>query len=271
METRAAAGAASCGAGGCREAKEALTDGELPVGLATKALPAVALLHEIAAGDATAPSEPDERATVLAVDAGRAGKGGAFGQNVSAPALAALHREASRSAAVWSGRGQLGLVQVDVPGPPRGGSGHVDAALCEEQLAAGKAFSGTRQVYASLGKDPAKDFPVPRVVPTWPCLEASHASLDAQARESGLPSARREQLAHVRSELVPDLLDDLGLEELDGVAYAVLPPEETGSISLKEGSGADGGVGVKLEVDEELQPGASHVVAGGFSGDPGEV
>ena len=105
METRAAAGAARCGAGGCREAKEALTDGELPVGLATKALPAVALLHEIAAGDATAPSEPDERATVLAVDAGRAGKGGAFGQDVSAPALAALHREASRSAAVWSGRG----------------------------------------------------------------------------------------------------------------------------------------------------------------------
>ena len=99
MEAGTATGAARCGAGGCREAKEALTDGELPVGLATKALRAVALLHEVAAGDTAASAKPDKGATVLAVDAGRAGKGWAFSQNVSASALAALHRETGRCGA----------------------------------------------------------------------------------------------------------------------------------------------------------------------------
>ena len=76
METRAAAGATRCGAGGCREAEEALTDGELPVGLAAKALLAVALLHAVVAGDTAASAKPDKGATVLAVDAGRAGRDG---------------------------------------------------------------------------------------------------------------------------------------------------------------------------------------------------
>ena len=42
--------------------------------------------------------------------------------------------------------------------------------------------------------------------------------------------ARREKLAHVSCEEVAQLQEDLGLEELDGAADAILPPEEAGAI-----------------------------------------
>ena len=161
--------------------EEALPNGELPVGLATKALPTVALLHEVAAGDASASPEPDESAAMLAVDARRACEGGALRQDVGASTLAALHGETRCSAPVHGDRDQLGLVQVGVPGPPSGGPRHVDAANREKHLTASEALPGSRQVNASLGKDPAQDFSVPRIIPTWPSLEACHAGSDSHA------------------------------------------------------------------------------------------
>ena len=85
-----AASTAGAGTVGRCWTEEALPDGELPVGLATKALPTVTLLHEVAAGDASASPEPDESAAMLAVNARRACEGGALRQDVGASALAAL-------------------------------------------------------------------------------------------------------------------------------------------------------------------------------------
>ena len=123
-----AASIAGAGTVGRSRAEEALPDGKLPVGLATKALPTVTLLHEVAACDASASPEPNESAAVLAVDARRACEGGALRQDVGTSTLAALHGEARGRAPVHGDRDQLGLFQVGVPGPPNGRPRHVDAA-----------------------------------------------------------------------------------------------------------------------------------------------
>ena len=177
----AAASTTGAGTVGRSCTEKALPNGELPVGLAAKALPTVALLHEVAAGDASAPPEPDESAAMLAVNARRACEGGALRQNVGASKRAALHGETRSSAPVHGNRDQLGLVQVVVPGPPSGRPRHVDAANREKHLAASEALPGSRQVNASLGRDPAKDFSVPRIIPAWPGLEAGHAGPDSHA------------------------------------------------------------------------------------------
>ena len=166
---------------GCRRPEEALADGELPVGLAAKALPTVTLLHEVAACDAAASPEPNKSSAVLAVDARRESEGGALCQDVGATALAALHREARGRASVPGDRDQPGLVDVGVARPPRGGPRHVDAANGEHHLTACEALPGAHQVDASLGKDPALDLSVPRIVPPWPGLEAGHAGPYSQA------------------------------------------------------------------------------------------
>ncbi len=118
---------------------------------------------------------------MLAVDARREGEGGALCQDVGATALAALHREARGRASVLGDRDQSGLVNVDVARPPCGGPRHVDSANGEHHLTACEALPGAQQVNASLGKDPALDLSVPRIVPPWPGLEASHAGPDSQA------------------------------------------------------------------------------------------
>jgi hypothetical protein len=49
------------------------------------------------------------------------------------------------------------------------------------------------------------------------------------------------------------LLENLGLEKLDGAADAVLSPEEAGTVLLKQRGGAYCGEGAQREVDKELQ------------------